>query len=165
MASVSFHPATANHTRPGLKHVDVFQLDDLLVACAQDIIVNGMETGTIPDSIKEWVAGKVLKSLPKRLVQKLLSFILDNRDISEAIGLRENSTGDEFTMVVYKSAKQKQRMEEKEERDALIRANTGLDPNGNDPNNPKADPTPEKIEAEKNLFNAGRDLTEDGFSG
>lgn len=107
------------------KHVNVYQLDDLLVACAQDIIVNGFATETIPDSIKEWVAGKVLKTLPKRLTQKLLSFVLDNRDTADTIGIKESTNGQEFTLICYKSKAQKERAESDHKQNAILKEKFG----------------------------------------
>lgn len=155
---------TTMASKPGPKHVDVFQLDDLLVACAQDIIVNGFDTLTIPDSIKEWVAGKVLKSLPRRLTQKLLSFVLDNRDVSDSIGLRENATGDEFTMIVYKSQKQKERVESLKYQEELKKAKLGhlmKNPDGTDKTDTDKANDNENDNQPKDIFN-NMTMTDDG---
>ena len=96
-------------------------------------------------------------------MQKLLSFVLDNRDVTDAIGLRENSTGDEFTMVVYKSAKQRERVEAARAREGLHGKTTTTTTNAN--GTPTGLPTlPGSNENDKTnaIFN-GRDLTEDGF--
>ena len=91
-------------------HFDNFVFDDLLVSCTKEIITNGMESQKIPRTIKDWLAGKVLSSLPKRLIQKLFSFLLDNRDLSDLVGYKENGTGEEFTFMLYKSKAQKVRL-------------------------------------------------------
>jgi len=77
-------------------------------------MTNGMETSIVPDTIKDWIAGKVLRALPKRLTQKLLSFLVDNRDFEGTMGYRENPNGDipEFTVLMYRTAKSKIRKEE-----------------------------------------------------
>jgi len=94
-------------------HQDGYNLDDLLVSVTQEIMVNGMDTLAVPETIKDWLAGKVLRALPKRLNQKLLSFLLDNRDMEGSLGFREREDGDipEFTLLLYRSAKSKERKE------------------------------------------------------
>ena len=71
-----------------------------------------MDSEALPGTIKDWIAGKIFKSLPKRLVQKFLAFLLDDRDMTEHVGFRENQAGDEFTLLLYKSDAQKKRKEE-----------------------------------------------------
>ena len=66
--------------RPLGRHIDAYAFDDLLVACTQEIIINGFETDKIPPSIKDWISGLLVKSLPKELSIELLNFILDKRD-------------------------------------------------------------------------------------
>ena len=92
---------------------NAYNVDDLLVSCSHEIMVNGMDSNIIPDTIKDWLAGKVLRSLPKRLTQKLLSFLLDNRDMEGTLGFRENQGGEvpEFTLLIYRTAKSKLRKE------------------------------------------------------
>merc|ERR1712066_601540 len=96
-----------------LMHQDGYNLDDMLVSVTQEIMVNGMETTAVPETIKDWLAGKVLRALPKRLNQKLLSFLLDNRDMDGCLGFREKTDGDipEFTLLMYRTAKSKERKE------------------------------------------------------
>ena len=93
------------------KHCDAFMLDDLLCAAAQDIVLNGFESSTLPAEIKSWIATKLINSLPKPLIQKLLSFILENRNVAENIGYFENSTGTEFTISIYNSMRHRLREE------------------------------------------------------
>merc|ERR1712048_266841 len=92
-----------------------------MVASAQEVMVNGIDSPVIPETIKDWLAGKVLRSLPKRLTQKLLSFLLDNRDMEGTLGFRENQNGDipEFTLLIYRTAKSKLR-KERENPDHLL---------------------------------------------
>ena len=40
---------------------DVYTFDDLLVACSQEIMVNGIDSPVIPGGIKDWVSGKLLR--------------------------------------------------------------------------------------------------------
>ena len=58
------------HNQP--KTADIFSFDDLLVTCAHEIMVNGLETAVLPPTIKDWVSGKIVQALPHRLIQKLL---------------------------------------------------------------------------------------------
>ena len=94
-----------------LTHVGSFLLDDLLVSCSQEIIKNGIETNTVPDTVKDWIFGKVIRSLPTPLVKRLLSYLLDQRDIAETLGFKESVSGDEFTLILHKSVKQKNQTE------------------------------------------------------
>ena len=98
-------------------HTGSYQLDDLLVNCCKEIIANGYETNKLPPTIKDWLAGKIMSSLPKRLVQKFLAFLLDDRDLNEHVGYRENQNGDEFTLLLYRSDAQKKRKEEQWEKE------------------------------------------------
>merc|ERR1712061_586120 len=96
------------------QNVDVYSFDDLMVTCSQEIMVNGMDTTTIPETVKDWLAGKVLRALPRKLTQKLLAFLLDNRDMNGYLGYKEkNLSGEipEFTLLMYRTAKSKQRKE------------------------------------------------------
>merc|ERR1712223_1383066 len=74
---------------------------------------NGMETNTIPETIKDWLSGKLVRALPKRLTQKLLSYFLDNRDMDGVLAFKENNYADvpEFTILMYRSEKAKERKE------------------------------------------------------
>ena len=82
-------------------HIDVFSFDDMMMACCQEIMVHGLDTNCIPDTVKDWVSGKILRALPKKLVQRLLSFIVSNRDVEGCLGFRENQNADipEFTLL------------------------------------------------------------------
>jgi len=111
------------------KMADVYSFDDLLVVCSQEIMVNGMDTDAIPGTIKDWISGRIVRSLPKRLIQKLLSFLVDNRDITETLGFREKTAGDipEFTLLFYRSEKVKTRIErEIQDRELLLDQNEDL---------------------------------------
>jgi len=103
---------------------NAYNIDDLLVSASHEIMVNGMESNIIPDTIKDWMAGKVLRALPKRLTQKLLSFLLDNRDMEGTLGFRENQNSEtpEFTLLIYRTAKSKIR-KESESRSNLLNVN------------------------------------------
>merc|ERR1711879_1041149 len=93
------------------KNVDVYTFDDLMVACSQEIMVNGIDSISIPSTIRDWISGKIVRALPKRLIQKLLSFLVDNRDMTETLGFREKVNGDvpEFTLLLYRTARAKAR--------------------------------------------------------
>jgi len=92
-------------------HVGSFLLDDLLVSCSQEIIKNGIETNSVPDTVKDWLFGKIMRSLPSPLVKRLLSYLLDQRDIAETFGFKESVSGDEFTLILHRSVKQKSQTE------------------------------------------------------
>lgn len=98
------------------KNVDVFTFDDLMVACSQEIMVNGIDSESIPSTIRDWISGKIVRALPKRLIQKLLAFLIDNRDMTETLGFREKANGDvpEFTLLLYRTAKARARHEKAE---------------------------------------------------
>merc|ERR1712066_506856 len=82
--------------RPLGRHIDAYAFDDLLVACTQEIIINGFETDKIPATVKDWIAGMIVRSLPKKLSVELLNFILDKRE--QAILFR--CTENEFTILL-----------------------------------------------------------------
>lgn len=88
---------------PNKNHISAYFFDDLLATCCHEIIARGMDTEFLPSTIKDWLAGKILRSLPKRFVQKFVSFMLENRDFSDHLGYKENGRGTEFTMVFHKS--------------------------------------------------------------
>lgn len=76
-------------------YLETYHLDDLLVNATQEIILNGFDTRNLPEAIKEWVAGKLLKTLPKALLKRLLTLILDNREITNCVDFmlpRKNTT-------------------------------------------------------------------------
>lgn len=93
--------------------MDLFSFDDLMVSCVQEIISNGMESTNIPEEIKGWISRKIVTSLPQQLIKRLLTYLLDNRELSDSIGFREKNTGDipEFTLLMYRTAKMKLRIE------------------------------------------------------
>jgi len=64
-------------------------------------MVNGLETTSIPETVKDWISGKLLRALPKKLVQRLMSFIISQRDIEGCLGFRENQHAEvpEFTLL------------------------------------------------------------------
>lgn len=101
-----------------------YKFDDLLVHCSQEIIVNGIDSSNVPDTIKDWLAGKVMRAMPKRLVQKLFSFLIDNRDFNDLLSFREkaDSSGNgEFSLMVYRSARQKKEREKEKRAEELQR--------------------------------------------
>merc|ERR1711963_463164 len=75
-----------------------------------------METNTVPDTIKDWLAGKLVRALPKRLTQRLLAYFLDNRDMKGVLAFKEKNYADvpEFTILMYKSEKSKERREKEQ---------------------------------------------------
>jgi len=90
---------------------DVYTFDDLLVACSQEIMVNGIDSDVIPGGIRDWVSGKLLSALPKRLVQQLLASLIENRNLADTIDFREKKgqNRSEFTLVMYKSEKHREK--------------------------------------------------------
>merc|ERR1712032_110978 len=78
-------------------------------------MINGINSTVIPPTIKDWISGKIVNALPHRLVQKLLGFLIDNRDMTETIAFREKNHGEvpEFTLLLYRTAKAKIRHESK----------------------------------------------------
>jgi len=136
--------------------IDLFSFDDLMVSCAQEIISNGMETTNIPDEIKGWISRKIVTSLPQQLIKRLLTYLLDNRELSDSIGFREKNTGDipEFTLLMYRTAKMKHRLEKENKFKENIQNDVYSDPYNHEkllP--PKTTTTPESsmFLAEKNL--------------
>ena len=95
------------------KNADIFSFDDLLITCAHEIMINGIDTKVIPSTIKDWLSGKIVKALPHRLIQKLLGFLIDNRDMTDTIAFKEKNSGEvpEFTIYLYRTAKAKVRAE------------------------------------------------------
>ena len=83
---------------------ELFCFDDLLVSVCQEIMANGMETSSVPETIKDWLSGKLVRALPKRLTQRLLAFFLDNRDMEGVLAFKENNYAEtpEFTDVLGK---------------------------------------------------------------
>jgi hypothetical protein len=100
---------TQNMTSP----IDGFSFDDWLVSIGQEIMVNGWKTENIPETVKDWFSGKVLRALPPRLIQKFIGFLLDNRDIDGSIAIREMND-EEFHILIYKSEKTRLRREKDE---------------------------------------------------
>lgn len=94
---------------------DVYTFDDLLVACSQEIMINGIDSPVIPGGIKDWVSGKLLSALPKRLVQQLLASLIENRNLVDTIDFREKKgqNRSEFTLVMYKSEKAREKHQKK----------------------------------------------------
>jgi transcription elongation factor Elf1 len=76
-------------------------------------MINGIDTEVIPTTIKDWISGKIVKALPHRLIQKLLGFLIDNRDMTDTIAYKEKNSGEipEFTIYLYRTAKAKVRAE------------------------------------------------------
>jgi len=93
--------------------MDGFSFDDWLVSIGQEIMVNGWKTDNIPETVKDWFSGKVLRALPPRLIQKFIGFLLDNRDIDGSIAIREMND-EEFHILIYKSEKTRLRREKDE---------------------------------------------------
>lgn len=94
-----------------MTELDLYSFDDLLIACAKEVVTHGIDTDAIPKTIKDWLAGKILETLPKKLIQRLLAYIIDHRESHDLISYKENSTGEEFTLMLYKSIAQKNRLE------------------------------------------------------
>ena len=109
---------------PPPKTADIFSFDDLLISCSHEIMVNGINSAVIPPTIKDWISGKIVQALPHRLIQKLLGFLIDNRDMTETIAYKEKNQGEcpEFTLMLYRTAKAKIRHEKSNN---LLKQETG----------------------------------------
>jgi len=94
---------TSQTARNPVKCADVFSFDDMLASCVAEITKNGMDTLAVPDTIKDWVAGKLLRAFPKQLTQRLLNFMMEQRDFEGLLAFRECRTGDvpEFTLLLH----------------------------------------------------------------
>lgn len=86
-------------------HCDSYFYDDLLITTTRELITNGMQSKNVPKEIKNWIFSKIMDSLPEQLVRRLLNFVLENRN-ERQVAYKENSMGDEFTILVYKSERQ-----------------------------------------------------------
>ena len=104
-----------------------FCFDDWLVSIGQEIMLNGWKTNNIPETVKDWFSGKVLRALPPRLIQKFIGFLLDNRDIDGSIALREMND-EEFHILIYKSEKTRLRREKDEAAERQKLANMANNP-------------------------------------
>jgi len=95
---------TSQTPRNPVKCADVFSFDDMLASCVAEITKNGMDTLAVPDTIKDWVAGKLLRAFPKQLTQRLLNFMMEQRDFEGLLAFRECRTGDvpEFTLLLHR---------------------------------------------------------------
>ena len=62
--------------------VNSYDFDDLLVACAEEITLNGFASDAIPRTVKDWLAGKIVESIPQILLNKILALLMDQRDTS-----------------------------------------------------------------------------------
>lgn len=133
------------------KNVDIYTFDDLMISCAQEIMVNGIESDNIPSTIRDWISGKIVRALPKRLIQKLLAFLVDNRDMTETLGFREKANGDvpEFTLLLYRTARAKARHEKTASEKVML--GLGDFPNG--------EPESTRVKTTTVLFENGNDPT------
>merc|ERR1712087_155541 len=83
-----------------------FILDDLLVNCCKQIInnegnIDNIERVKYPDSIIDWVSGKVLRCLPNLFLKRLLSLILENKDLKSLLKYHQSHDGTKFIFEVY----------------------------------------------------------------
>jgi len=144
---------------------ELFCFDDLLVSVCQEIMSNGMETDTIPETIKDWLSGKLVRALPKRLTQKLLSYFLDNRDMDGVLAFKENNYAEvpEFTILMYRSEKAKERKEKQlaAKKREFVEQN-GYDPTLNLPSFPNGVRDDDQVP--ENVFNETQIVDEEGIS-
>ena len=85
-----------------------FLLDDLLVNCCKQIINNDgniedHENIKYPDSILDWVSGKVLRCLPNLFLKRLLTLILENKDLKSLLKYHQSYDGTKFIFEIYHS--------------------------------------------------------------
>jgi len=146
--------------------IDGFSFDDWLVSIGQEIMVNGWKTDNIPETVKDWFSGKVLRALPPRLIQKFIGFLLDNRDIEGSIAIREMND-EEFHILIYKSEKTRLRREKDEAAEQVKLDNMARNPT---PENlayiQHRQTEYESIESRKNhslIFDEDHGTTEDGL--
>ena len=100
-----------NNINPQTKHADVYSFDDLLISCGHEAMTNGIRSKAIPGTIQDWISGKICEALPHRLVQRLLAYLIENRDATEVLEYRESKGGDvpELTLLFHRSVKAKAR--------------------------------------------------------
>lgn len=153
---------TENMTKP----IDGFSFDDWLVSIGQEIMTNGWTTDNIPETVKDWFSGKVLRALPSRLSQKFIGFLLDNRDIDGSIAIREMND-EEFHILIYKSEKTRLRREKDETTEQIKLDNMAKNPTPENLAYIQHRKTEyENIESKKNhslIFNEDYGTTEDGL--
>ena len=82
-----------------------YDFDDLLVTCAEEITLNGFASDSIPRTVKDWLAGKIVESIPKILLNKILALLMDQRDTSELITCHDKTTKDfsKISIMIYKN--------------------------------------------------------------
>ena len=61
--------------------------------------------GTIPRTVKDWLAGKIVESIPQILLNKILALLMDQRDTSELITCHDKTTKDfsKISIMIYKN--------------------------------------------------------------
>lgn len=105
---------SSNFEHPELPFVetpnaDTFILDDLLSFATKDIIKHGLKDTKIPEPIKNWVAAKILSTLPDKLIEKLASFVLNNKSIESVYEDKyvQTSKHDIIWLKIYKDEEAK----------------------------------------------------------
>jgi hypothetical protein len=90
-------------------NADTFIFDDLLSFATRDIIKNGLKNTKIPEPIKNWVASKILSTLPDKLIEKLASFVLNNKSMDSVYEDKYISTSkhDIVWLKIYKDEESK----------------------------------------------------------
>ena len=118
------HPQIIN---PQTKHADVYSFDDLLISCGHEAMANGIRSKAIPGTIQDWISGKICEALPHRLVQRLLAYLIENRDATEVLEYRESKGGDvpELTLLFHRTVKSKARKEKEGYEHANITGSQG----------------------------------------
>ena len=86
-----------------------YDFDDLLVACSEEITINGFSSTSIPRTIKDWLAGKIIESLPRILLNKLLEILVEQRDVHELVTCQDKISKDysQITITIYKNQQMK----------------------------------------------------------
>jgi len=79
-------------------------IDSWLQSCLQEMVVNGIDSCAIPDTLKDWVSGRVLRALPKLLCESLIQYSINENTSNPKVNFEQSETADshQFTFSVRK---------------------------------------------------------------
>jgi transcription elongation factor Elf1 len=82
-----------------------YDFDDLLVSCAEEITLNGFSSEAIPRTVKDWLAGKIVESIPQILLNRILALLVEQRDTSGLITCHDKTTKDysQVSIMIFKN--------------------------------------------------------------
>jgi len=67
--------------------------DTFLKHCVQNILKNGINNNSLPNSVQDWLAGRILKILPEHFIKNLLSYLEGYIEENEfTFSFRENQS-------------------------------------------------------------------------